>query len=137
MKVKKVTSLKDAMIMREIRNECRDFMTNDQSYIGAGRQLWWYIRYAITPYLKAYLYYYKGEPFGFGLVRGNIITGGLKEKYRGKGLGEQLFKDLCERTENMTWLNVFADNIPAYTLYKKIGFKEYEKRHGLIIMYKI
>ena len=47
---------------------------------------------------------------------------------RGKGYAEAAYRhlipELYEKCYSIIWLDVYRDNIPAYNLYKKLGFYE-------------
>lgn len=54
----------------------------------------------------------------------------IKKQFRGKGLGELLIERLFSEASRLIGikkivLQVFGNNIPAVSLYRKIGFKEY------------
>ncbi|WP_452221207.1 GNAT family N-acetyltransferase [Lacinutrix salivirga] len=59
--------------------------------------------------------------------RGWILSLGVHEKARGKGLGkkltEQLIKVLKPYNINEVALTVYPDNKPAITIYRNLGFK--------------
>jgi len=52
----------------------------------------------------------------------------MEAKFYRQGLGKQLLKHAIDwtRSQGFTWLdlNVFANNIPALSLYKKFGFEQ-------------
>ena len=72
----------------------------------------------------------KGEVSSLGI--------GLRQDYRGKGLGTQLMKHLiklakeCEVKEIR--LSVYADNCRAIALYCKLGFEVYEVKKDKVYL---
>lgn len=71
---------------------------------------------------------------------GNIAPLKVYEKYRGYGIGDQLFKDAVEKFKGKK-LGVYKDNEVAINLYKKYGFeqvgvKKYKDGDEVLIMEK-
>jgi ribosomal protein S18 acetylase RimI-like enzyme len=121
--------------LRLIRNECRAFMTNNTEEISPEQQQEWYEsldRSQMIPYL-----FVEGVagvcflPIGYGLIRSKdgvtLLTGGLKENQRDKGLGVELFLCLIDKAKEV-WdqpihLEVRLDNPRAQKLYQNLGFE--------------
>lgn len=135
----------DKEAMRQIRNSCREFMTNSQAEISPAQQdEWWenikHYKNAITP-LLAFIpdrAYFKDEAIGYGISRvdtsgGRVITGGLLPEFRGQGFGEPLFRELLRWTGIPCHLDVRLTNLPAKKLYAKLGFKTtfVDNEHGI------
>lgn len=61
--------------------------------------------------------------------RGYLADIFVLEKYRGRGIGEELTKRLLEwfKARGMRWIIVgaYTDNVPAIKFWKKMGFKDY------------
>ena len=80
--------------LRVLRNECREFFTNDTALITESGQAAYMARCATRPGLRHYLFYYKGIPVGFCRLSHEgvwvIPTYGLHPEFRGKGLGRKL-----------------------------------------------
>lgn len=139
-----IKNLLDAFKIRKIRNECRAFMTQDQSEIGLLRQVKWYFMTYLTDIDMSCLIFKKeGQAIGFGLIRKKDrkywVTGGLSHSARGKGYGKELFKILIENVpSDEIWLEVLDSNIAAKKIYSDLGFKKInEKSQGkrrIIIM---
>lgn len=61
---------------------------------------------------------------------GNVLLGiAILKKYRGKGLGEKLLREIILLSKKKLkpkniYLNVFAKNKIALSLYRKVGFRE-------------
>ncbi len=74
-----------------------------------------------------------GEILGYGgysavLDEADIMTIGIIPKARGLGLGQMLLEKLISHAKEQEikkmWLEVRVSNLPAITLYKKLGFCE-------------
>ena len=115
-----VNTLEQAQRVREIRNACRHYMTRDQRTISAEQQATWF---ALLP---ASIQLYLLDDVGYGIVRtdesGSWLTGGLVPEARGRGLGEALFRGLVELSPARPTLEVLRGNVPAFKLYRKLGF---------------
>jgi ribosomal protein S18 acetylase RimI-like enzyme len=121
--------------LRLIRNECRTFMTNNTEEISSEQQQNWYRSLdhnQMVPYL-----FVEGVagtcflPIGYGLIRSKdgvtLLTGGLKENQRDRGLGVELFLCLIDKAKEV-WdqpihLEVRLDNPRAQKLYQNLGFE--------------
>lgn len=70
----------------------------------------------------------------------NILTLYVCEEWRGRGMGSQILKRMIdvarERCLSFILLGVFYDNVRAFRLYSKLGFKEvvFLKKSSLRIM---
>lgn len=123
----------DADDMRHVRNQCRKFMTGDQKYISFFRQLLWWRKNKNN--VKAWIVKTpSGARVGFGLVRGNTVTGGVVEIYRGKGIGRIIFETLTDEVPKPAYLEVFENNVPARKLYESLGW-DYGYTHNGICYY--
>ena len=132
-----IKNLVDALEVRKIRNECRNFMTKNPSEINLLQQLLWYFRWYKPNNTKGevtcYLFRSSGKNIGFGMTRSIEnkiwITGGLKISQRGKGRGKYLFEKIIEQTpSNEVWLEVLESNLVAFNLYKNLGFKKMDQK---------
>jgi len=119
---------KDINRLRKIRNQCRQYMTNNKDSINILQQFKWFLN--LSDNIKPFIYYKDDIPIGYAIIKfdGNncLLTGGLTDSYRGQGLGRQLFKLLIvysllyDRTPR---LDVLKTNTRAFSLYKSLGFK--------------
>lgn len=151
--IEPVTNILDALAMRKIRNECREFMTQDVEKIGLLRQVHWfynsYSRWMKEGSAIAFVGWVdQTNPIAYGLIRDldtgiTIISGGVRKAYRGRGYGLELFTYLTERASHMegvekrpVYLEVLDANKIAQSLYKKLGYEEIQKDHGIITMVK-
>jgi ribosomal protein S18 acetylase RimI-like enzyme len=58
----------------------------------------------------------------------------LSKSMRGKGLGTQIMNDMIEKNKgNVIELMTFTDN-PAFSLYKRCGFKVKKNTKGTVLM---
>jgi ribosomal protein S18 acetylase RimI-like enzyme len=113
-------------------------MTNDQNEISQEEQTRWFDsidRMRFVPLLSVlaepFEDFPEGYPVGYGISRvaevggefRKLITGGITYAFRGKGLGEELFRDVITWAGIPCWLEVLDSNRAALGLYKKLGFK--------------
>lgn len=129
--LRKIETLDDAMLLRNIRNQCREFMTRDISYISEEQQKRWFTN--LKPDFKIYILYSVEmglitSPIGYGLIREegeySLISGGLIESERGKGYGSTLFNYLIKNVENKKIkLEVLKSNTRAFVIYNNLGFR--------------
>ena len=140
--IRAVTTFGDAQIMRGIRNQCRDYMTNDTSYIGFFRQARWWYKVKSDPDWWLYLLWYNGSPIGYGIIRKKgllyWVTGGIIEQSRGHGFGRKLFEFLSQVASNghSAYLEVLKTNERAYALYKSLGYRVITVKDDVIFMRK-
>ena len=142
-------------VVRVIRNECKDYMTRDNSYITEEKQATFFDYYSkklALGEMQVYLFAkYTGQGqsllknmnLGYGTIRQADgvawIAGGLLAEHRGKGLGRELFELLLEKArqgKKPILLEVLGSNYKAYNLYKKLGFKtayEYPKGEDYVV----
>lgn len=141
-----IGSLADVEAMRVIRNGVRDYMTHNKDFITPEQQEDWYF----DTYMElngdgdmyAYLARFEGRNVGYGIIQTiddkKWVTGALTAAVRGRGLGEDLFRNLTQNVHDMgykeCWLDVLAENERAYNLYRKIGYCVINNVNGLIIM---
>jgi ribosomal protein S18 acetylase RimI-like enzyme len=126
-----VGTISHALIVRKIRNECKDYMTRSSEYITEEQQVKWF-NDLDRDTIKLYLMWSSIHgALGFGYCKNDdnetYLTGGLKENHRGKGYGRMLFSHLLEqaKTFNMpVTLEVLNTNTKAENLYKSLGFVE-------------
>lgn len=126
----------DVELLRNLRNECRNFMTRSTDEISHQQQLNWY-KNLNTNKNKLFLLYrvYEGVCFdinavGYGYIRIEddhiLLSGGLTAKERGKGYGQFLFHNLILQSKKIGLpikLEVLKTNSIAFSVYSKLGFK--------------
>ncbi len=135
--IRPATSLRDAMVMRRVRNECRSFMTHNQNEISYFGQLWWWLFLDHEKYKP----YVVGEDFGYALIFVQSpkawLTAGLVENHRGRGLGFRVFQELIDNAISLglePWLEVRKDNHGARRVYDKLGFVIVNEHDDVVVM---
>lgn len=141
LEIRPVTTFGEAQIMRSIRNECRDYMTNDTSHISFFRQARWWRKVKDDPNWWLYLLWYNGSPIGYGIVRVKAgvhwLSGGIIEQSRGHGFGRKLFGDMTDIVTrgSTAYLEVLRSNTRARRLYESLGYRSLgEWKPGVITM---
>jgi ribosomal protein S18 acetylase RimI-like enzyme len=145
-----VNTFCQALKMRSIRNECRENMTQDTSYISLTRQIKWFWKSYLSARKKGDMLgmlardQVTGKVVGYGLIRKDRnnrvwISGGLSKKYRGMGYGKPLFSfitkfALIENKE--VFLEVLTKNTIAYNIYLSLGYKRFCEAELIIYMKK-
>lgn len=120
-------------------------MTNNTSYISKEEQIDWWTNldkknnnlYLITVMEYGSIVY----NCGYGYIKYKdgkaFLTAAICDFCRGLGLGEKTFKFLIneayKRVDDIR-LEVLETNTIAYSLYKKLGFIEYNNKEGVIYM---
>lgn len=74
----------------------------------------------------------------------------VNENARGKGLGKQLLQEFIQTVDKKRFTHVFirvwVENVPAVTLYRKMGYKDYttidqlkskSENNGTFVMHKV
>ena len=138
----------DAQIMREFRNECREFMTHNTAEIMEAEQVEWYRETYLPARQKGELFGYivrreDEEAIGYGLISNRDgrwwVSGGLSEDARGEGAGHFLFDQMTDmihedlRSEQ-AWLDVLNTNEGAKRLYEKLGYVAVSSTEQLTVM---
>lgn len=131
-----IKSTQDLETLRNIRNDCRCFMTRSTKEISKEDQEVWF-NFIDKNKTKPFLFQevYDGvlvcSPIGYGLVRIEndcvLISGGLNKAYRGRGFGNILFNLLIIESKKFNLpikLEVLKSNTVAVHLYKKLGFEK-------------
>jgi ribosomal protein S18 acetylase RimI-like enzyme len=140
---KRVISEIDAEILRNVRNQCREFMTRHSDYITQEQQKEWFkdahkkyeLYIAYTVEYGAIIY-----EVGFGVIHKCddcfMLTGGLTPDSRGRGFGKKIFKflmDQCHKSLPIK-LELLKNNVAAFKTYKKLGFNVVNEDDRLIFM---
>lgn len=117
----RIETLYQAQLLRLIRNNCKEYMTNYRTHITPEQQEKWYRN--VLPTLEAYLFFDPNEALvGFGLIRDGWGTLGLLEEFRGLGYGVEIYQFLTSINPNLM-IEVFADNSPSLISALKAGFE--------------
>jgi L-amino acid N-acyltransferase YncA len=145
--LKPLATVKQALLLADIRNQCRLFMTNDQREVTPdGQRQWFETHYSKqTPQRYfVWLLYQQETPVGYAaakLVQEDntaLITEGLAEAARGKGLGSYLLRCLTQQPEvqgKTLVADVRKDNPASQRLHEKFGFKEIPHPEGHLLRY--
>ena len=129
---KKIEDEEELIFLNEVRNDCAEqFLHNPSTYTLKETKLWYFI--IKVPY---YIVHLNGSKIGYFRLsnyskENNTMYIGmdLHKDYRGKGLAYQSYIKFIPYIFNLYNLNklsleVLSTNIPAYKLYKKLGFIE-------------
>ena len=128
--------------VRCLRNTVRKFMTGNTNEITMKQQIEWFSGLDHGKF-KLYIYTSSGRMAGYGIVRVEgdkvLLTGAIDEKFRGIGLGKDLFRKLMLEAYDMPGkvsLEVNGSNVRAINLYKSIGFTQvnYDLDRDVIMM---
>lgn len=143
---KEVASSEEAEMLRNIRNECRAFMTRNNAYISKEEQLLWF-RNCKEKYFPFIVYNITHSSIicdaGYGVIHNNenefMLSGGLLPYFRGKGLGLQLFKFLlneCLKKDSLRPIRLEAlkSNQKAISIYKKLSFNVISETDKIVTM---
>lgn len=147
-----LTSLRDALTVRRLRNTCCEYMTNYQQKLGLWQQVRWYF----TNYKKASrsgdyrIFLFCGEhgrALGYGALQihdGQLyITECVETAVRGKGYGKQILAFIVQtgREEDRTLVaEIWADNQASRALHEKAGFTltaQREHKWRLLLVYQL
>jgi len=129
-------------LLRCIRNECRLFMTRNDSEISKAQQAKWFRTINKNQFMP-YIFNKGSVSIGYGAIKIDgdeaLLTGGLLLQYRGHGYGLTLFEYLIEKSKRMdkrVELEVLKNNIRAIKTYRKLGFRityETERIYKMIL----
>jgi L-amino acid N-acyltransferase YncA len=129
-----VESLEQAMVARDLRNSCREFMTNNSSEISTEQQTRWFnSHYKSAAEQGTYrLFLFINEekqPVGYGALslQNNrlLITECVSPAYRGQGYGKTILAELIAiaRRENRELVaEIWASNAASVALHTRSGF---------------
>lgn len=140
-----ISSFRDALLVRRLRNTCCEFMTNHQQKLGFWHQLrWYYSNYKKASRTGDYrIYLFRdtgGRAVGYGALQrhdGNFyITECLDTTARGQGYGRQILNTLIKTVRDEDYnlvAEIWADNLASCALHEKAGFvliaqREYKGR---------
>jgi ribosomal protein S18 acetylase RimI-like enzyme len=140
-----VVSGYDVELVREMRNECRKYMTRFTDKISERQQREWYSSLDkdnnFLYILRKDTNYNQYQPIGYGYIRiekgKSLLTGGLTESQRDRGYGTKLFSLMIEKAKQFGFpieLEVLKTNKRAYTVYKKLGFNYVSEDDNIIYM---
>jgi RimJ/RimL family protein N-acetyltransferase len=131
---KLVDSLREAMIVRSLRNSCREDLTNHREHIGVAQQVRWYFRsYRQSKRLGSYrlylLYSDARPPVGYGALalrdRQLYVTECVGRDHRGLGHGRSILAELmsiASQEQRDLVAEIWAENQRSITLHVRAGF---------------
>jgi L-amino acid N-acyltransferase YncA len=129
-----VESLEQAMVVRDLRNSCREFMTNNSSEIDREQQTRWfnnhYKKAAEQGTYRLFLFINEEkQPVGYGALslQDNrlLITECVSPEYRGQGYGKAILAELIAiaRSEKREMVaEIWASNAASIALHIRLGF---------------
>jgi RimJ/RimL family protein N-acetyltransferase len=127
-------SLPQILIVRRLRNGCREFLTNYRLQIGVWQQIRWYFKTYRASIkdgtYRVYLFYdQNNRPAGYGGIQledgALLITECVASNQRGKGYGSEILKGLIRigQEEKRTLVaEIWASNAASIGLHEKFGF---------------
>ena len=120
----------DLEFFNATRNECREFLHDNREFTLEQTKEWFK---SLRPQQKYYLIHNGVQSLGYiRVIEHNTncweIGMDLTEKFRGMGIAHTMYnKFMQEQKEPRVWiLEVLANNLPAYNLYRKLGFSHSE-----------
>ena len=131
--------------VRQIRNECRAYMTRSTEPIGPAQQIAWWRGLDKNENLLL-IFDASGITDGIGwttvagyglmrLIAGKWwLSGGLTREFQGRGLGKDLFGSLIKAANGPSWLEVLEHNTRAFKTYQALGFVETGREGSVITM---
>lgn len=132
-----VQLLIDAQMLRSIRNQVREHMTNNQKFINDKDQVTWFYSEGRDENVKAYLIYNIYHAcVGYGVLSRRIIGTDSSERWWGsiavlpefqrQGYGTAIYKMLRKLGAAWTseiYLEIFSDNIGSLRAASKAGYQ--------------
>jgi GNAT superfamily N-acetyltransferase len=134
MRFKVVDSLREAMQVRRLRNECRAQLTNSRDYIGVLKQSHWYFQNYRSAKKAAHyrlylLYDERDSAVGYGALALNdgklLITECVGLAYRGRKYGRVILDNLVHvaSAEGRDLVaEIWATNVSSLALHRSAGF---------------
>jgi len=125
-----ITTLGDVECLRQIRNACRLYMTNDTGIITPQAQAYWYIEYRASgpTTIQVWLLAHAAAqpPLGFFALRHHpyhtVITLGLIRDARNRGYGTAIYTHAREIAGREVRATIARDNARSIQAAKKAGY---------------
>lgn len=126
MHVRKVTTLADLERVREIRNDCRQWMTRDRRYIDAEQQRKWWEA------VPRDLWLFDGAAYALITERDRRrwISLGVAREHRGKGLGTAIYAHFPG-----VWAEIRRDNAASLRAAEKAGYVVEREQGRVVVMH--
>lgn len=129
-----VTTLRDALIVRRLRNSCAQFMTNVRESIGWWAQVTWYFRHyrpgLSDQNLRIFLFAERRSQVGYGALKLDgdqlLVTECIAPEHRGRGLGKAILGELIRvagREGRALIAEIWASNAASVRLHESAGFR--------------
>jgi ribosomal protein S18 acetylase RimI-like enzyme len=135
MRAQRAETLQDYQLVRQLRNQVRNYMTHHRSVLSEQDQVHFFEQRHSHDLV---LYYSPLESFlGYTLVqaRGNRFFGSLAllEEFRGKGLGTHMYQHMQQHHQESTlWLEIFSDNESSIRAAEKAQFSFHSFYDGMM-----
>jgi L-amino acid N-acyltransferase YncA len=135
-KIYKAKSIKDYIFLREVRNQNREFLTENINYITTFDQIFFYLfqsrRYRI------YIVEKKGQKAGYILLKQSkniyFITEIILKKFRRQNLGTQMVNFAKKKYKNLI-AKIALKNKASISFHKKNGFKVIKRDKKMLYLY--
>jgi RimJ/RimL family protein N-acetyltransferase len=134
-----VRDLPDIMIVREIRNECCEFMTRHQQPIRRRDQLRWFLDYYEQAVRKCEFRIWlfataNGQSVGYGSLKEDgdhyWVTEAVAKNFRGNRAGTEILQSLIRfAQERPLRAEIWSDNVPSIRLHERAGFTKCGSEH--------
>lgn len=123
---REVYDLEEAQIVRMIRNQLKDFMTNHRTHITPEQQREWFVMFPDSNMLELWRDD-NDAPIGYTLVtlKDGIYYGTLAvlPEFHNQGYGTEMYKHMVSSVApNKLHIEIFADNTPSLVAALKSGF---------------
>lgn len=128
-----VSNLRDAMIVRGLRNSCAEFLTNARDPIGRWAQAVWYVRHYRQAHrngnFRVYLFSENRCTIGYGALKLRneqlLVTECIASEHRGRGFGRLILHRLltvARREGREVIAEIWTSNVPSIRLHVAAGF---------------
>ena len=130
MHARRVRTLEDVEVLRQLRNEARKQMTGSTKLIRKRAQAKWWAEAE----RRAWLFVdNNGRAVGFAYVKResgrNWITLGVTKDFRGQGIGTLIYHSL-----RPCWARIREDNEASLTAARRAGYVAVETEDGTVVM---
>ena len=135
-KIYKAKSIKDYIFLREVRNQNREFLTENINYITRFDQIFFYL-FQSRRY-KIYIVEKKGQKAGYILLKQSknsyFITEIILKKFRRQDLGTQMVNFAKKKYKNLI-AKIALKNKTSISFHKKNGFKVIKRDKKMLYLY--
>lgn len=122
-----LATFEDAEVVREIRNEGRQWM-GSQALLSRSDQQRWFDRVSCLPARDFCCCLVGDPPSGYGMIErrsdGRLwITLAVRETARGRGLGTQIYADMVHCAREPIFAGIRRDNAASLRSAEKAGYR--------------